>query len=212
MGIVVLSVIVAVVAARGRAGDRFTSWESVPFSGLWLFVAALVLLFLGFLLDVAGFPAGPVYAFSLATGAVVAALLFSFDRALAGTGLLAAGLFLNAFVVGINAGMPVSAHAAARAGVSAHSVIDARHHLANRSTSLGFLGDVIPVPLPLRPEVISFGDLLAAAGLAQLTFMALRRRTETSQRPPLPPPARDRRRTPEDQETSAASEPGTPSG
>jgi hypothetical protein len=34
---------------------------------------------------------------------------------------------------------------------------------------------VIPVLLPIRPEVVSVGDVLVAAGLAQLVVSALRR-------------------------------------
>ena len=72
--------------------------------------------------------------------------------------------------------MPVSAPAAARAGTSyAAAVTDLQHVPAGPQTMLGFLGDVVPVPLPLRPEVASAGDVLVAAGLAQLMATAMLR-------------------------------------
>ena len=36
------------------------------------------------------------------------------------------------------------------------------------------LGDVVPVLLPLRPEVVSPGDVLVASGLAQLVVVGMR--------------------------------------
>lgn len=68
--------------------------------------------------------------------------------------------------------MPVSASASAGAGVDLASVTDAMHHAATATTTPRGLGDVRPVPLPVRAEVISQGDLLVAAGLTQLVFMA----------------------------------------
>jgi hypothetical protein len=38
--------------------------------------------------------------------------------------------------------------------------------VADESTRLPLLGDVVPVLLPLRPEVVSPGDVLVASGLA----------------------------------------------
>jgi hypothetical protein len=51
---------------------------------------------------------------------------------------------------------------------------DRRHELEGPRTRLRPLGDVIPVPLPLRPEVVSPGDVLVAAGLGQLVVLGMR--------------------------------------
>jgi hypothetical protein len=87
------------------------------------------------------------------------------------------GLLANALVVGLNGAMPVSESAAGRAGTTTQDILtgaDARHELADRHTRLGFLGDVIPVPAPWRPEVVSPGDIAVAAGLAQLVLLGMR--------------------------------------
>jgi hypothetical protein len=78
---------------------------------------------------------------------------------------------LNAAVMVPNGGMPVSAHAAERADIPLdHSGdrVSERHVVADGSTPLAMLGDVLPLSAgPLR-GVLSVGDLLllAAAGLA----------------------------------------------
>jgi hypothetical protein len=38
------------------------------------------------------------------------------------------------------------------------------------------IGDIIPVPLPLLPQVVSPGDMLVAAGLGEFVVMTSRRR------------------------------------
>jgi hypothetical protein len=69
--------------------------------------------------------------------------------------------------------MPVSPEAAARAGLDVLDTLDGRHELAASGTRLAPLGDVVPVPLPLRPEVVSPGDVLVAAGLGQLLVLGM---------------------------------------
>jgi len=70
----------------------------------------------------------------------------------------------------------VSERAAGRAGVSTAAVVgglDPRHERETPATRLRLLGDVVPVPLPLRPEVVSPGDVLVAAGLGQLVLLGM---------------------------------------
>ena len=50
---------------------------------------------------------------------------------------------------------------------------DARHEIAGIGTRLRWLGDIVPVPLPVRPEVVSPGDVLVAAGLAELVVLGM---------------------------------------
>ena len=78
---------------------------------------------------------------------------------------------LNAAVMLLNGGMPVSAHGAHRLGVTVP--VDepgplGRHVVADGSTPLSLLGDVLPVWLGPQRGLVSAGDvlLLLAAGLA----------------------------------------------
>jgi len=116
-------------------------------------------------------------------GLIIAALAgFAFcarNIRLAGVPLITLGLVANALVVAVNGAMPVSTAAAARAGVSTAEITagaDARHAIAGRGTTLRALGDVVPVPLPWRPEVASPGDILVTAGLGQLVLTGMRPR------------------------------------
>ncbi len=122
----------------------------------------------------------------VATTLLVALFVFG-NRAVAGTPLVAAGLLLNVVVVIANGAMPVSHWAAERAGLSRADLGlagDAMREPARGSTRVRFLGDVIPVALPIRPQVVSPGDVLVAAGIGLLLVSARgaqpRRRTERS--------------------------------
>jgi hypothetical protein len=73
---------------------------------------------------------------------------------------------------------------------------DARHTIAGPGTTWRALGDVIPLPVPWRPEVVSPGDALIAAGIGEFVFIGMRpRRTRSRTRSrtasaPAPPPLR----------------------
>ena len=165
--LVVLAVALAVGWARGGSLDRL---GDLPLRSRRLVVAALLAQLLG---TVVG---GPFYPVGLALSAGLVVAFLARNRGIRGTGLVAAGLLANALVVGVNGAMPVSADAAARAGVGIQDLLtgaDARHELAGAATRLRWLGDVVPVPLPLRPEVVSPGDVLVAAGLGQLVALGM---------------------------------------
>ena len=130
---------------------------------------------------------GPAYALGLAGSAALVTAFLLVNRGVRGTGLVALGLGANALVVALNGAMPVSAAAAARAGVPIESIdagLDSRHVVSGASTRLPLLGDVVPVLLPLRPEVVSPGDVLVASGLAQLVVVGM-----LTRRPPARVPA-----------------------
>ena len=154
----------------------------------WPLLAAAVCLQLG-----GGLLGGVAYPLCLVASAVLALTFLGRNRRLRGTGLLAAGLLVNALVVALNGAMPVSVPAAARAGVPPAALLaDPRHELATPSTRLHLLGDIIPLPLPVTPEVVSPGDLLVAAGLGELLVMAMTgaatpRPVVRAARPHLPP-------------------------
>ena len=146
-----------------RLGDR-------PLRRRRLVVAALLVQAAGSVLG------GPAHPLGLAASAGLAAAFLLANRGLRGTGLVALGLGANALVVALNGAMPVSPQAAARAGVPLLAVeagLDRRHVLEGPDTRLAALGDVVPVLLPLRPEVVSPGDVLVAAGLGQLVVVGM---------------------------------------
>ena len=97
------------------------------------------------------------------------------NRRVAGTPLIGLGLLLNVLVVGANAAMPVSVDAAERAGLTRaqlHLERDAMREAVGPATRLPWLGDVVPVALPWRPQVVSPGDVLVAAGVGLLLVTA----------------------------------------
>lgn len=191
MSLVVLTLLVA-LAVGGALGGSLDRLGGMSLRSRRLVLAALAAQLAGV---VVGGPAHPIGL--LASAALVTAFLVR-NRGVRGTGLLALGFAANALVVGANGAMPVSVEAAGRAGVSTQDVVagnDARHELTGPDTRLGWLADVVPVPLPWRPEVVSPGDVLVAAGAGQLVLLGMLRgpaaRTPGRRRrralPPLPP-------------------------
>ena len=116
------------------------------------------------------------YVVGLAVSACLALAFCARNARVAGVALVTAGLCLNALVVAANGAMPVSIVAAYHARVPILAIAsgaDARHEIAGDGTALSWLGDVVPVPLPLRPEVVSVGDVLVVAGLAELVVFGM---------------------------------------
>ena len=107
------------------------------------------------------------------------------NRRVAGTPLIGLGLLLNVLVIGANAAMPVSLEAAERAGLSGSELDldgDVLREPMTSATRLSWLGDVVPVALPWRPQVVSVGDVLVAAGVGLLLVTA--RIAQTPRRAP----------------------------
>ncbi len=167
--VAVLLVALLIGWACGGSLDRL---GALPLRQRYLAVSALAAQVVG---TVVG---GPFFLIGLIVSGGLVLLFLSRNRGIRGTGLAALGLFANVLVIAANGAMPVSADAAGRAGVSVQPLLtgaDARHRLAGTDTDtrLQQLGDVIPVRLPLRPEVVSPGDVLLAAGLAQLVTLGM---------------------------------------
>ncbi|MEX2658060.1 MAG: DUF5317 family protein [Acidimicrobiales bacterium] len=139
------------------------------------------------LLDV---PESAAFAAVVASYAALAAFAVA-NLGLVGMPVVLLGLVLNIAVILANGGMPVRAEAIIAADIAATpeeiAALDfgSKRHLEDRDDRLTVLGDIVPVP-PLR-EVLSFGDLILAAGVTNVVFRLLRparsrRRTESSAR------------------------------
>jgi len=95
---------------------------------------------------------------------------------LVGMPVVLVGLLCNLVVITANGGMPVDRDAIVAAGVATEAEIDgldfgAKRHLED-GDRLMVLGDIIPVSL--TEEVLSFGDLILAFGVADVIFRLLR--------------------------------------
>jgi len=104
----------------------------------------------------------------------------------AGFILICVGLALNAFVILLNGGMPVTREAIIRSGQGSTlaGLIagegGAKHHLADSGSQLLILGDAIGLPTPIG-QVVSIGDILLDAGIAWYVAASMHKRRE-----PLP--------------------------
>jgi hypothetical protein len=166
---VVIVVVVAVVAATvvvttGHARQLAT----LPVRAVRLLVAAAVVQ-VGTAVLLPG--SGTARSVALVLSVLLVALFLAGNARLPGVPLVAAGLLCNAVVVGANAAMPVSLDAAARAGVATSALdldADPLREPLTEGTRLALLADRVAVPAPGWPQVISVGDVLAAAGVGLL--------------------------------------------
>ena len=169
MSVVLLSLLGAVLVGWARGGS-LERLGALPLRSRRLLLLAFVAQQAGVVVG------GPFHPLGLVASVPLVAAFLLRNRGVRGTGLLTCGLLLNAVVVVANGAMPASTAAAARAGVSTAPITagaDPRHELADGSTRLPWLADVVPVPLPGRPEVVSPGDVLVAAGAAQLVALGM---------------------------------------
>jgi Family of unknown function (DUF5317) len=119
----------------------------------------------------AGYVVSLVWPRALMVGFVAAFVLVAYfgwlNRSVPGLFLVAAGCGSNALVMAVNAGLPVSLHAAQLAGARLSEPLlaaSAWREVADSSTVLPFLGQVVPLAWPVSPQVVSVGDVLIAAG------------------------------------------------
>jgi hypothetical protein len=172
-----LVVLVAAVGVAWAVGGRWHRLAHLHLRARALVVAAVVAQAGGALVGVAGFgDARRAYVIGLVVSAACALAFCARNLGVPGVALVSGGLIANAVVVAANGAMPVSIVAAyhARVPIAAISTgSDARHEIAGIGTHVRWLGDIVPVPLPVRPEVVSPGDVLVAAGLAELVLMGM---------------------------------------
>ena len=176
MGLAIV-VLAAAIGLAAALGGRWHRLAHLQLRSRGLVVAAVVAQAGGALIGIAGFgDARKAYVSGLVVSAACALWFCARNLRIPGVALVTAGLAANAAVVALNGAMPVSIVAAyhARVPIGAISAgTDARHEIAGLGTRVRWLGDVIPVPLPLRPEVVSAGDVLVAAGLAELVVLGM---------------------------------------
>lgn len=186
---VILVVIVVSCLVGVARGGTMTNLSQLDLRSWPLVFAALVIQALGAFAATLGLPgAGAWYVLGMVGSAALITVFVVRNRALPGMPLIALGFVLNALVVAVNGAMPVDQAAADRVGISTvglYQNVDAKHELADSSTRLRFLADVIPVPLPgplaRGSNVLSVGDVVLAAGIGVLVvngMLAVRSRRE----------------------------------
>jgi hypothetical protein len=182
MGLVLLVAVLALGCGL-LAGGRLTRLTELRLRRPGLPVGALAAQLLGALVL-----SGGAYGVALLAGAGLAAWFVLLNVRTPGLALIGLGLACNGLVVGLNGAMPVSVRAAERAGLDEWALSlddDPRHSPITSATRWPWLGDVLPVASPVRPEVVSPGDVLVAAGVGLLLWYGVRgRRTEPA--PSLP--------------------------
>jgi hypothetical protein len=180
-----LILVVCAAALAVAFGGTLSRLSELTLRARWLVVVAVLAQLAGGVLAIETNDHG-FYPTGLAVSALAALAFCARNARIAGVPLVTLGLLGNALVVTLNGAMPVSEFAAARAGVPIASIAaggDARHSIADPGTTARWLGDVVPVPLPWHPEVVSPGDALIAAGLGELVLLGMgprRRRTGRS--------------------------------
>lgn len=119
----------------------------------------------------------PLYA--LAFGTLLAALWL--NRRSPGLLIVLVGVAFNATAILVNGGyMPVSLAAIDAAGLSPTELNPTYHVVLPATVNADFLrmagplGDIIPWPVPVLPNVVSLGDLLISIGLGWFVFATLR--------------------------------------
>jgi hypothetical protein len=167
-------VAVAIGFAIGLAtGGRLRNLAERSFRTVWLLVIGVLLQVVA---EVFHLPKTTGYLVVLFSYAALAAFALCNLR-LAGMGVVAVGLVLNIIPIAVNQGMPVRASAIVEARVARPDEIPTlgfggKRHLEGPADRLKPLGDVLPDWV--FHEVLSFGDLVMAVGIADVFVHLLR--------------------------------------
>jgi hypothetical protein len=172
--LLLLSLTAGVAIGYARGGS-LVGLARVPLRRHRLLLTALSLHVLGVL---GGWVWEPLLGILSALSWLTVALYAWVNRAIPGAALVALGLAANGLVLLLNGVVPVSTDAAARAGDDRIAVIGTSpREPIGPDTRLPWLGKTIPVAFPPRPEVVSPGDVVMAAGLALIVSQAMARAT-----------------------------------
>ena len=183
--LLVLALLVGLVVARLRGGT-LDALGRVRVRLGWLAVVVVLALLIAAVaprLQTAGW----------LVAALAAAMLAASNRRIPGLLLLFVGLALNTAAISTNHGrMPVSTEAISSAGLTEADVARSDHYvLADHSTRLRSLTDVIAFPFWGAPAALSVGDVLIASGVGLFAGLAPVRASRTLRARRA---ARDRRR------------------
>jgi uncharacterized membrane protein YccC len=182
---VVLAVAMGVAVGFARSG-RFSNLGERRFRSAWLLLIGVVL---QAATEIFHLPKTPDVVAVLVSYAALA-LFAARNLRLAGMGVVAIGLVLNIIPIAVNEGMPVRASAVVESGITANRAgiaglrFGGKRHLATPADHLMVLGDILPDPL--FHEVLSFGDLAMAVGIAAVVanlLLPTRRRRQSPARP-----------------------------
>jgi hypothetical protein len=173
MAFTVLALVVG--AAIGHlAGGRLRHVTGHPLRAWSLLVAGFLLQAAAARLDLGAIGAVALFA------SYVCLLAFALvNWALIGMGVVVVGLAANGLVILVNGGMPVRGRAVVAAHIAAESQLfgvdyGRLHHREGSGDKFRSLGDIVPVPQ--IHQVLSFGDLVLAVGVADVVVHLFRPR------------------------------------
>ncbi len=161
-------------------GGQFRQLGRIRLRRVWLLFAGLGL---QILLEVVNLPRARFDDVGLALLLASYVLILGFGLSnllLTGMGVITVGIAMNAFVIALNQGMPYKVPE----GTKAETTV--KHRPQKSDDVLPQLGDYIALGSPIDAS-ISFGDLVIAVGLIDLTYRASRRPRRSRTRAPGPP-------------------------
>jgi hypothetical protein len=166
------------------AGGSLVQLSRLRVVGIWLLIAGLVA---QAALEYVSLPNAQIetvgYGLLMASYALIIAFCVT-NLSTPGFAVILIGVAMNAVVIGLNQGMPTKPIGNDSHGNRVYKPVErtAKHRQATGADLLGFLGDRIIFPKPFD-TVVSFGDLVIAAGICELVYFASRpKRTPASTR------------------------------
>jgi hypothetical protein len=186
-----LYILLIVLAAGKLRGGQVTNLAQLKIRHKWLLFTALLAQVVAIIFrpQLSGFDA------LLFILSYLGLLIFClYNLYLPGMKLVMAGVFLNFLVITVNGGaMPISlenleaigrghqavaAPAQAGSGGAATQIVQAGKDSIGASPNLGFLGDVIVLPLPFKlATALSVGDVVLTVGLSWLILQTMFKRS-----------------------------------
>lgn len=176
MSIAVILLIAGLIAGLSRGG-KLENISKVDFSHAWLVFTGLAIQVFGEIAGASFLPQlsegfGGIVLLALSYLLLIAFVALNFR--LPGMYFIGAGLALNLIVIFLNGAMPVSLDAVRAAGFEAADYLETavKHEPFGDGTILGFLGDIIPVPILRR--AVSIGDIVLGIGIFRLVEQVVR--------------------------------------
>jgi hypothetical protein len=171
-----LTIAAAVIVVAVTLGS-FSQLAKVPIASGWVLAAGLALQ-VG--LEIVDVPKDKIETIGYGLLMASYALLLAFcliNFRVAGFGVIAIGIAMNALVIGLNRGMPTIdiGNDASGRRVQKPVPVSVKHRPERPDDLLRFLDDRIVLPEPFD-AVVSFGDLVVGVGVCEFAYFASRRR------------------------------------